>query len=233
MLWGLQRVEPQAAYGLAVDRLRRQIQSGLLLPDEKLPPERQLSDTFGISRVTLREALRVLETDRYVHVRRGSQGGTFVADGEVLNTISLRRISREPANAMRVLEFLCSNERTALDLALDRLGPQDLVRLRQAIAMMRVAQAAPELKQAETLFHLGLGDASHNTLFSAAIADAWAEMFMPLDGAGGGVHGGLLESHEALLEAIETRAPDKAGAALAVIHERWWLLVRRLIRRAA
>jgi DNA-binding FadR family transcriptional regulator len=168
-----------------------------------------------------------------VHVRRGSHGGTFVADGEVLNRISLRRISREPANAMRVLEFLCSNERAALDLALVRLGPPDLIRLRQAIAMMRLADAAPELKQAETLFHLALADASRNTLFSKAIADAWAEMFMPLSGAGSGAHAGLLEPHEALLAAIEGTAPDKARAVLGVIHERWWTLVRQLLRSAA
>ena len=72
MLWGLRPVEPQATYGIAVDRLKRQIHSGLLLPAEKLPAERQLSDDFGISRVTLREALRVLETDRYIVVKRGA-----------------------------------------------------------------------------------------------------------------------------------------------------------------
>ena len=63
MLWGLRPLEPKAAHGLAVDQLQRQIHSGLLLPEERLPAERQLSDQFGISRVTLREALRVLETN--------------------------------------------------------------------------------------------------------------------------------------------------------------------------
>ena len=72
MLWGLRPLEPKATYGLAVDSLRRQIHSGLLLPEERLPAERQLSDSFGISRVTLREALRVLEESQYINVRRGA-----------------------------------------------------------------------------------------------------------------------------------------------------------------
>ena len=71
MLWGITPVEAQATYGIAVERLRGQIHAGLILPDEKLPPERQLADDIGISRVTLREALRVLETDKYIHVKRG------------------------------------------------------------------------------------------------------------------------------------------------------------------
>ncbi|MFN4203351.1 MAG: FadR/GntR family transcriptional regulator, partial [Tabrizicola sp.] len=111
MLWGLKPVDAQAAYGIAVDRLKRQIHAGLLLPQEKLPAERQLSDDFGISRVTLREALRVLETDRYITVRRGATGGAFVTDADRLSEIARRRITREPAGAMRVLEFLCANER--------------------------------------------------------------------------------------------------------------------------
>lgn len=116
MLWGLRPIEPRAAYGLAVDLLQRQIHSGLLLPQERLPAERQLSDQFGISRVTLREALRVLETSDYITVRRGAQGGAFVSDQERLNQLAHHRITRAPAEAMRVAEFISVNQMAAARL---------------------------------------------------------------------------------------------------------------------
>ena len=147
MLWGLRPVEPQAAHGLAVDLLRRQIHAGLLLPEERLPAERQLSDKFGISRVTLREALRVLETSQYITVRRGAQGGAFVTDEDRLGRLAHRQISRAPAVAMRVVEFLTVNQAAAARLAAERRRTSDLKRMRQALTMMRSATTAPHSGQ--------------------------------------------------------------------------------------
>ena len=101
MLWGIKPVQQQAAYGLAVEGLRRQIQLGLLLPGERMPAERKLAEELNVSRVTLREALRILETEGYLTVRRGSQGGAFVANEETLRKITLRRIALDPALPMR------------------------------------------------------------------------------------------------------------------------------------
>lgn len=234
MLWGLGPVEAKATYDIAVDRLRRQIHSGLLLPAEKLPAERQLSDDFGISRVTLRDALRVLETDRYIVVRRGAHGGTFVNAEDCLVEISTRRITRAPANAMRVLEFLCVNELAASSLAPERCSPPELKRMRQAIAMMTAAQTVPHLKQAETYFHLALGDATQNALMAQAIEDGLSELFLPF-----GQHTAevardrILHQHSDLLAAIEAGQTAAAKTAMACIHDGYWQQVRQLTRKAA
>jgi DNA-binding FadR family transcriptional regulator len=234
MLWGLRPVEAQAAYGIAVDRLKRQIHSGLLLPQEKLPAERQLSDDFGISRVTLREALRVLETDRYIVVRRGAYGGAFVTDADRLTEISRRRITREPASAMRVLEFLCANEVAACAHATERRGLPELKRMRHAISLMRQAETLPLLKQAESYFHLALGDASHNPMFARAIEDGLADLFLPYDGeVFVAMQGRLIDHHGALLAALEVSDAAAAGRAIAVLHDGYWRRLRNLIRTAA
>jgi GntR family transcriptional regulator, transcriptional repressor for pyruvate dehydrogenase complex len=233
MLWGLQPVEAQATYGIAVERLRRQIHTGLLLPEEKLPAERQLSEGFGISRVTLREALRVLEADRYITVKRGAQGGAFVTDEERLSELARRRISREPGSAMRVLEFLCANEMAALALAVERHGLPEFKRMKQAVSMMEAAREPATRKQAQALFHLALGDASRNTLFACAIADGLAELFLPLNSpgtAGGGQ--APLEASRALLAAFELREADKAAEALSHIHADLWSVLRTITRSA-
>lgn len=234
MLWGLKQVEPKAAYGLAVDLLRGKIHSGLLLPAEKLPAERQLSERFGISRVTLREALRVLEADRYITVRRGAQGGAFVADENRLNELARHRLSRAPGSTMRVVEFLTVNQMAVSRLAATRRGPAELKRMREALDMMRTARTAPQIKQAEALFLLALGDAAHNQLLAGAIEDGLAELFLPFEFDPAHETGAAAQRlFDCLFSAIEAEDASGAEAAMADLHGLLWDVVRRSIRTAA
>lgn len=63
---------------LIAAQLRRQIVRGAVPPGEKLPPETQLMSQFGVSRPTIREAFRILETEGLIVVRPGSRGGAQV-----------------------------------------------------------------------------------------------------------------------------------------------------------
>ena len=234
MLWGLRPVEPLAAYGVAVDRLRRQIHSGLLLPAEKLPAERKLSIDFGISRVTLREALRVLETDHYINIKRGAHGGAFVVEADNLVNLSKRRLSREPATAMRVLEFLCINEIAAVRFAANRHGVPELKRMKFALSLMRAAEDSPQLKQAETYFHMAVGEAAHNSMLGRAIEDTLSELFLPYSqGDFSGTQKGMIDLHQTLFDAIESHDGSVAENAVDVIHQGYWEMVRGLTRSAA
>lgn len=234
MLWGLRPVEPQAAHGLAVDVLRRQIHAGLLLPAERLPAERQLSDKFKISRVTLREALRVLEAHQYISIRRGAHGGAFVTDEDRLNQFARRRMSRAPAATMRVVEFLTVNQLAAARLAAGRRSASDLKRMRQATDMMRGAPRAPQRKQAEALFLLALGDAAQNPLLSKAVEDGLAELFLPFESMlPDGTAAVALQSFEALLLALHDEDAATAEAVMADLHALLWDAIRRMTTRNA
>src|SRR5437879_811212 len=68
---------PKAA-ALVASELRRQIVLGERVEGEMLPPEVQLMAELGVSRPTLRQALRILETELLVTVHRGRNGGTKV-----------------------------------------------------------------------------------------------------------------------------------------------------------
>lgn len=232
MLWGLRPLEPRATYGLAVDSIRRQIHAGLLLPDERLPAERQLSDRFGISRVTLREALRVLEESQYIHVRRGAQGGPFVSDTDRLSQLALRRISRAPATAMRVAEFLTIAKSAAARFAAERRNPADLKRMREALALMQDASTGPLRKQAETLFLLAVADASRNPLLARGIEDALADLFLPYGAPN--MHGAESTAQfAALLAAIDSEDPVRAESAAQDLNARLWGTIRDITRSAA
>lgn len=64
-------------------QIQQAIYQGRLEVGQRLPNERQLGELFGVSRSTLREAIRVLETEGIVEVRRGTTGGTFVTQPTV------------------------------------------------------------------------------------------------------------------------------------------------------
>src|SRR3982750_4429877 len=60
------------------DQIRQAIVTGKLDQGERLPPERELAEQFGVSRVTVRDALRALEAMGLIEVRVGARGGAFV-----------------------------------------------------------------------------------------------------------------------------------------------------------
>jgi GntR family transcriptional regulator, transcriptional repressor for pyruvate dehydrogenase complex len=74
---GSQLRVPKAAELLAA-RIRGQIVRGELREGDALPAESELMETFGVSRPTLREAIRVLEMESLLRIRRGSRGGALV-----------------------------------------------------------------------------------------------------------------------------------------------------------
>ncbi|MEU4657424.1 FadR/GntR family transcriptional regulator [Streptomyces sp. NPDC023723] len=114
---------------LIASQLRRRIVHGELKPGETLPPEVQLMEQFGVSRPTLREAFRILETEMLISVRRGSRGGAQVMapdssvaarhvglllqlQGTTVDDVYEARMIAEPACAR-----LLAKRRTKQDLA--------------------------------------------------------------------------------------------------------------------
>lgn len=72
------RVIAGRASELIVDQIRLLIRDGQLKPGDRLPAERDLGEKFGVSRVTVREALRGLEANGMVTIKVGARGGAFV-----------------------------------------------------------------------------------------------------------------------------------------------------------
>lgn len=73
-----ERVRVPKTAELVAAQLRRQIVLGELSEGDALPPEAELMEEFGVSRPTLREAFRVLESESLISIRRGSRGGARV-----------------------------------------------------------------------------------------------------------------------------------------------------------
>ena len=141
------------------------IRSGELQPGDRFPSERELSQTFGVSRVTVRDALRVLEVMGLVEIRVGSAGGAFVTVpspeivGEgLVNMMSLRGIDHA-----QLAETRAMLELAVLDLVLVRITDEEIEELRD---LCRHAQKLTTENRYDTQlsnqFHAALARCTHN-----------------------------------------------------------------------
>ncbi len=124
----LRPVRPLNAFEDTVERLLQTIRLGVLQPGESLPPERELAARLGISRDTLREAIKSLADAGYLVSRRGRYGGTFLAEAlpapspdggrfsraEIDDALRLREILEVGAARMAAGRTLTASEREAL-----------------------------------------------------------------------------------------------------------------------
>ncbi|MFE9353841.1 FadR/GntR family transcriptional regulator [Streptomyces olivaceoviridis] len=142
----------------ALEQVLQVVRLGLVPAGERLPAERELAERLGISRVTLREVLKVLQDQGLVKARRGRYGGTFVlprpdAGGED----ELRRRTAE-VDIEDVLRFREVLEVGAAGLcAAHGLAPEQAKRLREALERTHEAPLT-DYRRADTLLHLTLAE---------------------------------------------------------------------------
>ena len=128
-------VTSQPAYEQVAEAIRRQIIGGRLAPGDRLPVEGDLASQHGVSRSTVREALRVLTSQNLVVTTRGVTGGTFVAmpDASLVAenlTTSLDLLTMaEQITVTELLEAREMLEVPAAGLAALRREPDDLAEL--------------------------------------------------------------------------------------------------------
>ncbi|MER6785872.1 FCD domain-containing protein [Streptomyces sp. NPDC000658] len=142
----------------ALEQILQVVRLGLVPGGERLPAERELAERLGISRVTLREVLKVLQEQGLVEARRGRYGGTFVlprtdAGGEAELR---RRVAR--TDIEDVLRFREVLEVGAAGLcAAHGLSDGRARRLREALARTADAPLA-DYRRRDTLLHLTLAE---------------------------------------------------------------------------
>ncbi|MGC0417040.1 FadR/GntR family transcriptional regulator [Embleya sp. AB8] len=203
----------------ALEQILQVIRLGLVSDGGRLPAERDLADRLGVSRVTLREVLKVLQDQGIVESRRGRYGGTFVRErpdpASAGSAAELRRrITKvDVEDTLRFREVL---EVGAAGLcAAQGLDRAQAERLRAALA--RTGDAAPaEYRRRDTLFHLTLAGLSGSPSLAAQYAAVRATVNDLLDCIPLLVRN--LEhsqhQHTALVEAILDGDPDAAAEVM-------------------
>jgi DNA-binding FadR family transcriptional regulator len=214
-------VEIAAAYELVVERIRRAIHLGQFVPGDRLPSQRKLAESLSVSRVTVREALRVLQGEGYVESRRGAMGGPFVVH-RTEPADRLQRILRERRTEFEsILDFRIVVEGGASRLAAERRTGDDLQRLRAAIDEMRASNDLFAFRRADSAFHLAIATAAANPMLRDAIERARAAMFLPMDALEQELQlAEWIGWHRQLLAAIEAGDAGRAARAMRLHVER-------------
>ncbi|XVU24598.1 FadR/GntR family transcriptional regulator [Actinoplanes sp. CA-054009] len=170
------------AYQLLADELRADITSGRLQPGERLPPEPELCVKTGVSRSTVREALRLLASQHLIVTTRGVTGGSFVAhpDAEQLadglaTGITLLTNSADVGLA-DLLELRRALEVPAAGLAALRRDEEHLLEIHSALFDPAIDDLDTILA-AHAAFHMAVAKATGNPLFELVVRPLYHASF--------------------------------------------------------
>jgi DNA-binding FadR family transcriptional regulator len=149
------------------------IKLGLVARGERFPPERELAGLLGVSRLTLREAIRALQQSGYVESRRGRFGGTFVTyEQPPPDPGEARRIALEDGSKLTdALTFRLVVETGAAEVLAQSGGDGGRDILLARLADLNSATPG-DYRRLDTLFHLTIAELTGSTLLTAACTDA-------------------------------------------------------------
>ncbi len=144
------------AFEEAVERILDSIRLGLFRRGERLPPERETAALLGISRTTLREALRELQDAGVLEVVRGRYGGTFVTGRTAHPDEDLPRV--DPAEVEDVIVFRAVVEPAAAELAA-AAALSAAARAHLRACLRQVEESSPEdYRPADARFHIAVAE---------------------------------------------------------------------------
>src|ERR1700744_2006935 len=218
----------------AFEQLIAMVVNGTWRPGDRIPPERDLCQQFGIARTSLREALKAMELIGMLDSRVGD--GTFVCPrSEFLCRPLLWAFTgtdhEELRDIMEAREFL---ERDLAGLAAERATEDEIEAIGQAIQQMREAVAHGEaILEADLAFHLAIARAAHNEVLRNAVQllrtlmKQWLMLKLLIPQ----VPGKVLKQHEAIYKAIKERDSETARGAMWSHLEETSELVAQVVRK--
>lgn len=204
-------IPTRRASGVA-HQLRRMIHAGEIRPGNRFSAERELAEQLAVSRMTLREALRELQDEGYVEIRRGPHGGAYVTGMQAPAEAWRRRMSQDATAIDDMFDYRIGVETAATRFAAMRRTTEDLGRMEGAIDDLQAATTHPEFRRHDSIFHEAVAASARSPRLLQAVREVRGEVFSPMD---------LLgippspqddaEKHREIFTAVRTG--DAAGAA--------------------
>ena len=206
-----------------VRRIKDQISKGRLVPGHKLPAEREMARQFNTSRVSVREAYRSLEDLGLLRIRRGAEGGAFIAtvDHEPVRRSLSLVLHLGKTSHKQLTEARMIIEPRVAQLAALRARKEDVARLERVLAQEEEAAArrAGPFRPTYSKFHRSVAECARNLPLSVlmnSLADLTVDTASTLDVATRARH--RLKNcryHRLIFEAIRRRDPDGAYTIMA------------------
>ncbi len=209
-------IERQRVYRQIADQVCALISSGEFAIGERLPSERELAASLGVSRPSVREALIALEIAGRVEVRVGA--GIFVALPRPVAVADPEMEGQGPFELLRARRLM---EGEIAAVAAEEATLEELAAIRLALEEMRGRQLLNRNSEtADRDFHLGIAGATHNSALLSVVRDLWDRgrgaiwKRMEFHFQTPALRAASLRDHQAILEALEARKGRAARAAM-------------------
>ena len=212
----------------AIEKIKEMIVSGALRPGQRLPKEADLATDLGLSRNSLREAVKALSLMNILDVRQGD--GTYVTSLESPLLLEALNFIVDFHRDDQVLEFLAVRrilEPAATALAAHRIEPEEVAALRELLGSAGPAEGIDKLIAADLEFHRRIAATTGNQVLCSLLeslstptmrARVWRGLTEPA------AMERTLAEHAAILDALEARDAE-AARSWSTVHianvERW------------
>jgi GntR family transcriptional repressor for pyruvate dehydrogenase complex len=210
----------QRLYERVVDKVLELISSGAWKSGYRLPPERELSEAFGVSRTVVREAVKALEARGVLESVPGSGVSVRSADVNIVSQ-SLRtymQLANRDDFEIRLNEVRRVLEVEMVALAALRRTPEQLHKLREICQRMRTkGNSAKKMAELDFSLHVTLAEATQNDLFKVLLAPlinqlrdhiilTWEDFPRPVEQ--------VFDQHESIVAAVENGDAEAARQAM-------------------
>jgi GntR family transcriptional regulator, transcriptional repressor for pyruvate dehydrogenase complex len=203
--------------------IRRYLASRDMRPGERLGTEQELAAEFGVSRPTLREGLRLLQSSHLIRASRGPGGGIFVAStpeegmSRNLSESIATMLETDTVSLEELVDARVCLEVPLAGRAAERATEETVIELRAAIDEAAGNHPASDaFRAADTRFHRIIAATAHNELLSAFTS--WTlDVLQPslIDTLGDAIDGeAILAQHREIMRAIDRRRPAEAEEAM-------------------
>ena len=165
----LQAVEPKRLYRQIADQIANLIAAGEFPPGSRLPAERELAASLGVSRASVREAIISLEIGGLVEVRVGT--GIFVTAPEAHSTSTAKDAGPGPFELLSARKLI---EGEIAALAANSAQPSDIDALRQSVDLMEAhVEDFATREAADREFHLRVAKTTGNSSLELVVEGLW------------------------------------------------------------
>lgn len=214
-----QAIETQRLYQQIADQIAGLIGRGEFTAGQRLPPERDLARSLGVSRPAVREALVALEIAGLVEVRTGS--GAYVRAKAPSTETYAPAIGDAGPSPFDLIAARRMIEGEIAFAAAQTATAEDLDGIAETLAAMEEAMATGrDTREADRLFHARIAGATRNTVLVTMVESLWSHMFAPVfdglsrrTGLPENQHA-TLRDHTRVYEALRDRDSDGARQAM-------------------
>lgn len=170
VLQNLREVVTEKPMDVIIRQIKELLSTGQLQPGDKLPPERKLSEKFGVGRTHVRDAIRKLEF--YGIVKTKPQSGTFVASIGItaLESLISDVLQIDAYSFLSLVETREVLELQSVALACDRHTPADIIKLENSLTnyLSRIEQGVKAVEE-DFMFHLTIAELSKNKVLKSLL----------------------------------------------------------------